>query len=152
MKRPRMNTFTESEFWNRATLNEASGCFEWIRGVGSTTYGRIMFKGKLDSPHRVAYMLTVGEISEGLYICHNCDNKLCINPMHLYAGTNRDNQLDAVERGQHRHINPQDKKTHCPQGHIYDTTNGRGNRICSICASYQQKTYRLRKKLEAVCA
>lgn len=142
--------FSESVFWSRATLNEQTGCFEWIRGDGSKTYGNIKKDGKAISAHRVAYELTVGDIPKGLFICHTCDNKLCVNPTHLYAGTNKDNQLDAVERGQHWFVNPQAAKTGCPLGHPYDGTNNRGDRVCITCSRRRCREYSLRRKLE-VC-
>lgn len=49
--------------------------------------------------HRAAYLMFYGEIPSGKYICHTCDNQLCINPDHLWAGTNSENILDAIKKG-----------------------------------------------------
>ena len=57
--------------------------------------------GKHMGVHRYVYRLTFGEIPKGLLICHTCNNKLCINPDHLYAGTYKDNLSDAINSGAH---------------------------------------------------
>ena len=51
--------------------------------------------------HRIAYMLTKGEIPDGLEVCHTCDNGKCCNPRHLYAGTHSVNMADMKARGRH---------------------------------------------------
>ena len=49
--------------------------------------------------HRVSYELFVDDIPEGALICHRCDNRLCVNPEHLYAGNYSDNMRDAYAKG-----------------------------------------------------
>lgn len=68
----------------------------WIYGgfISKEGYGKISGGGKHYFAHRVSYSLYKGEIPKGLIICHICDNKKCVNPNHLYAGTNLDNQQD----------------------------------------------------------
>lgn len=142
----------EDRFWSKATLNTENGCFEWI--VGEKTYGkhgRIWLNGKSVSAHRKAYELIYGPIKEGMYICHLCDNKMCVNPEHLYEGTNSDNITDFFERNpNYKPFNPNTVKTSCPRGHNYDRTNGRGDRVCGICASRRLIEYKERKRLNYV--
>lgn len=82
----------------------ASGCWEWN---GSRTekrggYGQVSVggrSGKVMKAHRLAYMRWVGEIPAGMFVCHHCDNPPCINPDHLFIGTNRDNHNDMTKKG-----------------------------------------------------
>lgn len=70
------------------------------------------------------------------FICHHCDNPRCIDPNHLFLGSNSDNLLDCVDKGRHGNA----RKTHCSKGHEYTSENtyvrtsrGWTERMCRVC-------------------
>lgn len=83
-------------------------------------YHQVMVNRRRWKAHVYAYNMTYGPPPlETPFILHKCNNKSCWNPSHLYAGTNSQNQLDAVAAGTH----PEARRTHCPKGHPYAGDN-----------------------------
>lgn len=96
------NTFVISRFNSHVKVSE-SGCHEWNSALNPRGYG--IFSLKRGSKwgavlaHRVAWEIANGPIPTGLYVCHSCDNPRCVNPSHLFIGTQLDNIRDMMEKG-----------------------------------------------------
>jgi hypothetical protein len=110
----------ESGQWIRQTLRERfdplvdksggpEACWPWLGIIESTGYGRLTDFRKKHSAHRLAYIFEHGEIPEGKHICHSCDNRRCVNPAHLWAGSARENMQDMLAKGRRKagtsHVN-----------------------------------------------
>jgi hypothetical protein len=75
-------------------------CWEWQGSKSGDGYGAIKEKNsrKQTSTHRKSYEEFKGEISNGLLVCHSCDNILCCNPDHLFLGTAKENTVDSIKK------------------------------------------------------
>lgn len=80
-------------------FQKTEGCWIWQAHVKETGYGQFTVDNKPARAHRVSYELYVGVIPEGLDVLHRCDNRKCVNPDHLFLGTNDDNIQDKVRKG-----------------------------------------------------
>lgn len=76
-----------------------SGCHLWLKRVNHAGYGQLYFRGDVWLAHRVSWTVWRGEIPDGLHVLHKCDTPACINPDHLFVGTNYDNVMDKVQKG-----------------------------------------------------
>lgn len=74
-----------------------TACVIWGAAKNKKGYGRF-YAGTMTTAHRYAYLLAHGEIASGAHVLHRCDVRACVNPEHLYLGSNDDNVADRVER------------------------------------------------------
>lgn len=80
-------------------VNKTNGCWIWVGCLSSKGYGKFYLDGKQTGAHRASYFLHNGEFDESKFVCHTCDNPSCVNPDHLFLGTNSDNMIDCSKKG-----------------------------------------------------
>lgn len=130
-------------FWAKVERRDGE-CWPWLGAKTPEGRGRFMLRGKNVVAPRVAWAIANGSEPEML-VLHRCDNPNCVNPAHLWLGSNRDNCVDMASKGRHH----KQQVEHCPKGHPYNERNtkfGRTGRSCSECNRIYLREYNRRRR------
>lgn len=126
---PKYKIDLKDRFHNKYDI-DGNGCWIWNGALRKDGYGILKINGRCDGAHRYSYEISKGEIPTGLFVCHKCDVPSCVNPEHLFIGTQEDNMKDSVSKGRK-------SRSSCPSEHRYKN----GCR-CTFCVEFMRPIWR----------
>lgn len=147
-----LNVLSYTDF---SHIYNGAPCKRFNGATNHNGYGSIDIYGITYRVHRVSAYLFFGfPLDNSLLVCHGCDTRDCWEPLHLFAGTNQDNNQDSANKGRHRNT----KVTHCPKGHEYtlentivvDNPSTSRSRRCRICTQVRKEVWRNQRRSQGL--
>ena len=133
-----------------------SGCWIYAGAGPHDGYGNFTYGGRSGvtvGAHRFMWLATFGEIPPGANVLHRCDMPFCVNPDHLFLGTQTDNMVDMVAKGRHRLTGRpliNSLKVMCKHGHPFIGSNlsirADGARLCKVCRARIARNNRSKRR------
>jgi hypothetical protein len=144
----------EQWFWSQVEVRSEQECWLWAAAgsrYGHLTYTTLDGRRRTVSAHRMAWRLTFGSWPGELYVCHTCDVPRCVNPSHLFLGTNSENQQDMLRKGRGNYWGgPFRGVEACVAGHPFTPENTynrpSGGRDCRTCRESRWRRSRAKRR------
>ena len=107
---PYINEKIKDRFWRKVNVLEIDDCWNWTASILPAGYGQISLGGnEVRLAHRVSWVIEHEvEVPNGFHVCHTCDNPSCVNPNHLWLGTDFDNAVDKMNKGRNNPVKGED--------------------------------------------
>lgn len=123
----------EERFWEKVDKKSNESCWNFI-GANNQGYGQLyVSKGKKIRANRLSYEIHFGKISDNLVVCHRCDNPSCVNPKHLFAGSQKDNITDMHSKN----------RGNTPKGSNHANAKVTEDQVIEIRKLYSEKSMRI---------